>query len=161
MPCTGTPPLDEAASPTLASGVVRSTLERTQSHRREQAVQRSRLALAVVLALGTCFTTIAAHAAMGWKVVKSRSINGPFAFTAINATIATPKPRGIAVRFIGKVNTGNVLIGCTKGFSVSSASRVYKQAGLYVLPMTRGADGCHVAASIGGSGKLTVQILKR
>jgi len=105
--------------------------------------------------------TVAARGATGWKVVKSRSISGLFAFTATTATVAAPKPRGIAVKFIGKVNTGNAVIGCTKGFDVSSASRVYKRAGLYVLPMMRGADGCHVAASIGGSGKVTVQILKR
>jgi len=158
----GTPPLERGGVPLLASGVVGSiVVDDTDSRRKELGVRRSRLALAVLLAVGTYSTTVAADGGTGWKVVKSRSIRGPFAFTAINATIATPKPRGIAVKFIGNVNTGNAVIACARGFSVSSRSRAYKRAGLYVLPMMRGADGCRVAASIGGSGKLTVQILKR
>jgi len=59
------------------------------------------------------------------------------------------------------VNTGNAVIGCSKGFDASSASGVYKRAGRYVLPVMRGADGCHVTAAIGGSGRVTVRLLGR
>jgi hypothetical protein len=43
---------------------------------------------------------------------------------------------------------------------VSSNSRTYTKAGTYVLPVMRRAATCNVTASIGGSGKVTVQILR-
>jgi hypothetical protein len=101
-----------------------------------------------------------AGATTGWQILKSRSVTGQFAVTAISATVKYPKPKGIAVRLIGRVSSGSAVIACSKGFSVASWTRSYTQAGLYVLPMTRAATSCLVTASIGGSGKVTVRILK-
>jgi len=60
----------------------------TDSYGEEQAVRTSCLAIAVLLALGTHFMTVAARGATGWKVVKSRSISGLFAVTATTATVS-------------------------------------------------------------------------
>jgi hypothetical protein len=59
-----------------------------------------------------------------------------------------------------RVQVGTTRVACTRGSSVWSYSRRYKHAGTYELPPTRRADSCLVTASVGGSGSLTVQILK-
>jgi hypothetical protein len=95
-----------------------------------------------------------------WRVVKSKSVSGQFAVTAVSATIKKPKRRGIAVRLIGRVSSGNGVIACSRNFSVSSNSRTYSKAGTFTLPVMVRADSCQVTASVGGSGKVTVQILR-
>lgn len=100
-----------------------------------------------------------AQASNGWRVVKHASASGQFATTATSATIHHPK--ALAVRLIGNVQSGFGVVACSKGFSISSNSRSFSHAGLHRLPMTKGADSCDVTASVGGSGKVTVQILKR
>ena len=115
-------------------------------------------ALAFTAAVALVLASFATAAS--WRVVKQKSVSGAFAVTAINATIKRPKPRGMAVRLIGRVNSGNAVVACSKGFSIASNSRSYRRAGLYVLPMMRGADSCDVIASVGGSGRVTVQILR-
>jgi hypothetical protein len=86
---------------------------------------------------------------------------GGFAIKSISADVRHPKPRGIAVRLVGKVDNGTAVVSCSKGTGVAAWNRSYKHAGLYVLPMTAGADSCSVVAAVGGSGKVTVQILRR
>jgi hypothetical protein len=109
------------------------------------------LALAAPAALGSSVST--------WRVVKSKSVRGQFAATAISATIKHPK--GIAVRFTGPGASGLAAWGCSKGISVSSWSHHYGK-GFHALGHVRGKDSCNVTASIGGGpGRLTVQILKR
>ena len=103
----------------------------------------------------------AASGVTGWRIIKQGSTSGQFAVTAINGTVTKPKPRGIAIRLKGNVTSGMGVIACMKGFSVASWSRSYSHAGLYVLPMTPGADSCDATASVGGSGRVVAQILKR
>jgi hypothetical protein len=109
-------------------------------------------AFAVVLAVGV------AYAALPGRVVASKSASGQFAVTATSATVK--KPKKIWVNLIGKgVENGLGVIACTRDFSVSSNSKDMTAAGLYRLPIQPvGADSCHVTASVGGSGRVTVQI---
>jgi hypothetical protein len=111
------------------------------------------VALAVALAFG-----VASAAASGWRVVGSGSSTGEFALKSISATVA--HPRALGVRFIGHVDSGMAVVSCGKGFGVASWSRSYSNAGTFRLPMTRGADSCDVVASTGGSGRVTVQVLR-
>jgi hypothetical protein len=110
--------------------------------------------------LVTTFTLLAvasaAAFASGWHVVKSKSASGDFAVTAISASIK--HPHKIAVRFTG--GDGNAVWACDKGFSVSSYSREYK-AGLHQLPHVKGKNSCDITASVGGEGRVRVQILKK
>jgi hypothetical protein len=94
---------------------------------------------------------------LSWRVVKSKTVSGQFAATAASATIK--HPTGVAVRFRGSGVHGMAAWGCSKGLSVSSWSRQYGP-GLHTLAHVRGKDSCDVVASIGGSGRVTVQILK-
>ena len=108
--------------------------------------------LALVLAAS------ATAAITGWQVVKSGSASGQFAIKSITATVN--HPAGIEVRLSGGASNGNAVISCTKGFSsVASWSRTWSHAGTYRMPMTRGANSCLVVAAVGGSGRVTVQIL--
>jgi hypothetical protein len=94
-----------------------------------------------------------------WKAIKSKTATGQFAVTAINAAVKYPKALGL--RLIGKVSSGIGVVACSKGFSVTSTSRSARRAGTFRLPMTRGAETCDITASVGGSGRVTTQILKR
>jgi len=100
-----------------------------------------------------------AHASGGWHYVKGSSAGGRFAIGATSATIWHPK--ALAVRLIGHVRSGEGVATCSKGYRIISNSRSFSRAGFYTLPMTRGARSCDVTASVGGSGKVTVQILKQ
>jgi hypothetical protein len=121
----------------------------------------------VVVFLGTLAGNAAAASGTAtassnsWKVVKSKSARGQFAVTAISATIKYPKPKGIAVRLSGHGVSGMGVVACSRGFTVTSNSRSFSRAGLFVLPSMRGADSCDVTASIAGSGSVSVRILRR
>jgi hypothetical protein len=118
--------------------------------------------LSLVLALAVASASVSvASGVTGWRTVKQGSTSGQFAVTAISGTVTQPKPRGVAVRLKGNVTSGMGVIACSKGFSVASWSKTYSHAGLFVLPMTARADSCDVTASVGGSGRVVVQILKR
>lgn len=99
----------------------------------------------------------ASAATTGWRVVKSGSSSGQFAIQSISATIHHPLALG--VRLIGSVDNGEAIVSCSRGFGVASWSRSYSRAGAFRLPMTSRADSCDVVASVGGSGRVTVQIL--
>lgn len=92
-----------------------------------------------------------------WRVVKSKTVSGQFAATAISATVKHPK--GLAVRLTGTSVHGTASWACAKGFSVSSWGRSYGR-GLHILGHVVGKDSCDVVASVGGQGRATVQILK-
>ena len=116
------------------------------------------LALAVVAALS--FSASALSETSGWRVIKSKSVTGAFAVTAASATVKRPK--GVAVRFIGRRVRGSVVWACSKGSSVASWSRRREYGpGLYALRHVRGKDSCNVTASVTGEGRITLQILKR
>ena len=125
-------------------------------------LRTKRVIFSLAIALAVAITSVSvASGVTGWRIVKQGSTSGQFAVTAINGTVSKPKPRGIAIRLKGNVTSGMGVIACAKGFSVASWSRSYSRAGLYVLPMTARADSCDVTASVGGSGRVVVQILKR
>jgi hypothetical protein len=137
------------------AGATSSKCPEAELRRRSSDMRR----LICVFGIATAVAAGTAHAAPGWKVVKSRSVSGQFAVTAISATVSTPK--GVAVRLSGQVDSGNAVIACSRNFSVTSNSRSYRRAGFYVLPMMRAASRCHIVASVSGSGRVTVQILRR
>jgi hypothetical protein len=110
------------------------------------------------LVLLLVFASAAGAATLGWRVVKSGSSTGDFAIKSIDATVSHPAK--LAVRLIGNVDNGTAIVSCSKGFTgVAAWSRSYSHAGTFVLPQTRGADSCDVVAAVGGSGRVTVQIL--
>jgi hypothetical protein len=110
--------------------------------------------LAVLAALCLSGT---ASAALPGKVVAKKSVSGTFAVTAISASVK--KPKGLWIRFVGKVTTGQAVVACSRGFSISSNPYSYKKAGLYRLPIKPSrADSCDVIGSVGGSGRVTVEI---
>lgn len=113
----------------------------------------------IYLVVVMCFLSPEIVQASSWHVVAKKSVSGEFAVTAVSATVN--HPRALAVRLIGNVSSGEGIVACSKGFSVSSNSRSYSHAGLFRLPMMRGADSCEVTASVGGSGKVSVQILRQ
>jgi hypothetical protein len=121
----------------------------------EEAVMKAAIALSVVAVVGAS----SAFAGGGWKVVKRKSVGGQFAVTAVSATVRHPS--AVGVRLLGRVDSGTAVVACSKGFSVSSNSRSYRRAGTYKLPMMRNPDRCDITASVGGSGRVTVQILKK
>lgn len=100
---------------------------------------------------------VSASAALPGKIVAHKSVSGAFAVTAVHATVA--KPKGLWVRFVGKVTTGTAVVACSRGSSISSNPYSYQRAGVYRLPVKpAGADSCEVIASIGGSGQVTVEV---
>ena len=124
--------------------------------RREEKFMKKLLmsAAVAVLALAT-----GVSASSGWRILKSKSVSGQFAVTAISATAR--HPTAIAMRLIGHVNSGVAVAACSRGFSVSSNSRSVAHAGTFRVRIMRHAGSCDVTASVGGSGRVTVQILKR
>jgi hypothetical protein len=117
------------------------------------------VALSVVAAVGLlAFSSTAATRDIArWRVVKSKSASGQFALTGTSAMLRRPK--GAAVRFIGRNVQGSVVWACSKNFSIGSWSRDFR-GGLHVLRFVRGKDTCNITASVTGEGRVTVQILK-
>jgi hypothetical protein len=89
-----------------------------------------------------------------WKAIESKTATGQFAVTAIHAAVKYPKALGH--RLIGNVSSGVGIAACSKGSSVTSNSRSARRAGTFRLPKT-----CDITASVGGSGRVTAQILER
>jgi hypothetical protein len=125
-----------------------------------QAVRAFRF-VAVLALVTTALLAFVPTASTGdlaeWRVVKSKSVSGQAAVAATSATLRRPK--GAAVRLIGRNARGEVWWTCSKGFSVASWRRSYR-AGLHVLRYVRGKDSCTITASVSGDGRITVQILK-
>jgi hypothetical protein len=110
----------------------------------------------VTLAVAAVLVASAAAALPG-KPVARKSVSGSFAVTALNATVKTPKR--LWVRFTGRVTSATVVVACSRGFSISSNPYSYRKAGLYRLPIKPPrAESCDLVASVGGSGRVTVEI---
>lgn len=112
-----------------------------------------------IIAAALIFAAPAAAATAGWHIVKSGSATGQFAVKAVSASVN--HPAGLAVRLVGQVQSGSGVVSCSRNYGIASWSRSYSHAGTFTLPMTRGADSCDVIASVGGAGRVTVQILRR
>jgi hypothetical protein len=118
--------------------------------------RRLTLAVAAITAAASLCGEVADAAVP--RVVASKSVSGQFAVTAVNATVK--RPTGLWVRLKGNVDTGSAVFACSRNFSVSSNSKEMTRAGLYPLRIRPArADSCNVTASVGGSGRVTVQIL--
>jgi hypothetical protein len=87
-------------------------------------------------------------------LLPQNSSSGAYAVTVTDATFN--HPHRIAVRFSG--GSGCVVWASDKGYSVGSWSRHYGR-GLHWLAYVGGKDSCDVTASVGGSGRVKVQIL--
>ncbi len=99
----------------------------------------------------------AASASSGWHVVAHRSASGGFAAAATSATVNHPHRIAISLTH----GSGFVAWACSKGYtSISSWSRNYG-AGFHELSHVYGKDSCDLTASVGGSGRVTVEILTR
>jgi hypothetical protein len=111
-----------------------------------------------VAALAVCTVPVVSGAAgLPGIVVAHKSVSGSLAVTAVTA--AVPRPQGLWVRLVGKVTTGTAVVACTRGSSISSNAYPYRAAGLYRVPVRpTGAEICDVVASVGGSGRVTVEI---
>jgi hypothetical protein len=105
-------------------------------------------------ALLAALAVTAAALASSWHVAASKSASGDFAATAVSATVN--HPNRIAVRFAG---SGFAAWACSKGYSVSSYSRNFG-SGFHELRHISG-NSCQVTASVAGSRRVRVQILKR
>jgi hypothetical protein len=115
-------------------------------------VKISKLVVALTATLLTL--TVASAGVATARVVSQNSSSGAYAVTATGATIN--HPHRIAVRFSG--GSGYVVWACDKGYSIGSWSRHYGR-GVHWLPYVGGKDSCDVTASVGGSGRVGVQIL--
>jgi hypothetical protein len=105
--------------------------------------------LAVLVVPATAFAAIG-----GWHVAAQQSARGQFATTATDATVN--RPHKIAVYF--GHGSGFVSWACSRGFSIGSWSHNFGP-GFHTLGHVRGQGSCDVTASVGGSGRVTVQIL--
>jgi hypothetical protein len=126
------------------------------SRKRRRASNVKAIAVGLVAAL---VGAAVADATTDWQVVSSGSSSGAYTGTAIKATLHHPK--AIGIRLAGRrIQFGTARVACTKASSRWSYSRKYKHAGTYKLLPTQHAVTCLVIASVGGSGTVTVQILK-
>jgi hypothetical protein len=85
---------------------------------------------------------------------QKKSSSGQITVTGVSATIN--HPHALAVDLIH--GSGDVVWGCSKGFSVSSWTKQYG-AGLHQLAHIAGQNSCNVTASVEGAGHVTVEIL--
>jgi len=116
----------------------------------------TRIAAALsLLAILVCATANAA--APPGRLRAAKSASGAFAVTGVSATVR--RPTGIWIRLIGTVTSGTGVAGCSRGFTISSNHYSYRRAGTYRVPIRPArADSCQVIASIGGSGRIRVEI---
>src|SRR5690242_16875718 len=117
---------------------------------------------ALLLALvGAAIFCATAAASLRWHVIGHASSSGDFASAA--ASGSARRPRQLAVRIKGGGVSGFAAVACSKGIaSIGSKSTSYKGAGLHLLRLPfKNASSCDVTASVGGSGRISIQILKR
>jgi hypothetical protein len=109
------------------------------------------------LVFAAVFASVAAAALPGHRVA-SKTASGQLAVTAIHATVK--HPNAVYLRLVGRVNTGMIVIACSRGYAtISSNSYNHNRAGLYRVPIRPArADSCQLVASAGGSGRITVEL---
>lgn len=117
----------------------------------------------VVLAAVAAALVFAAPAfGASWHKVKSKSVSGEFAVTSFSATVR--HPRAMKIRLSGAIDSGNAVVSCSRGFSISSYGRSYNGPGTYKLGVRpRRAGSCDVIVSLGvsgGTGRATLYVLR-
>jgi hypothetical protein len=119
-------------------------------------IASARVAFATCVLTAVCVVP-ANSAVVPGKLRAGKSAAGQFAVTSVTASIN--KPRGIWVRLTGGVENGTAVVSCSRDFTISANSYDYKRAGTYKVPIRpRAADRCQVVASVGGSGRVRVEI---
>jgi|tagenome__1003787_1003787.scaffolds.fasta_scaffold20722226_3 hypothetical protein len=106
-----------------------------------------------LILVGIAAALLVAGPAFGasWHKVKSKSVSGEFAVTAFNATVR--HPLAMKLRLQGANSSGDAVVACSRGFTISSYSRTYSHPGTYKLPIRpRRAGSCQVTVSISVSG---------
>jgi hypothetical protein len=98
----------------------------------------------------------AALASPPGKLVKSATASGQFAVTSFSADVK--HPRVLYGRAIGRINSANFVVSCSRGFTITSNSVSRTSAGTWRLPILSRADSCTVIASVGGSGKVGAEL---
>jgi hypothetical protein len=107
--------------------------------------------------VGALVLVSASAAALPGKVVGRGTASGQFAIVSAHASIRNPLAP--YVRLVGRVENGTFIVGCNKGFSISANSYERNRSGLYRLPIRPGrAESCDVTGSIGGTGRIVVEI---
>jgi len=113
--------------------------------------------IAAACTLATLFCATANAAAPPGKLKAGKSASGAFAVTSVSATIN--RPRNIWIRLTGGVESGTAIVTCSRGFTISANNYDYKRAGTYRVPIRPARAGsCDVVASVGGSGRIRVEI---
>ena len=101
--------------------------------------------------------TSALAAPLPGKVIARGTASGQFAIASAHATVKNP--RALYLRLVGKIDSGTVIVGCSRGLSVSANSYAKKKAGLYRLPIRPArADSCDLTGSAGGSGRIVIEL---
>ncbi len=110
-----------------------------------------------LVALATLALAVTAQAKpLPGKLVKAGRASGQFAVTSISADVKHPK--ALYGRATGHVSSTQFVVSCSRGFTITSNSLSRRSAGLWKLPMMSRPDSCTVIASVGGSGKVTIEI---
>jgi hypothetical protein len=116
----------------------------------------------VLVMIGVALLLAAPAFAASWHKVKSKSVSGEFAVTAFNATVR--HPLAMKLRLRGAIDHADVVVSCSRGFSISSYSRSYSGAGTHKLPIRpRRAGSCDVIVSLGvsgGTGRATLYVYR-
>jgi hypothetical protein len=105
----------------------------------------------VLVAIAAALLVAAPAFGASWHVVKSKSVSGQFAATAFSASVR--HPLAMKLRLSGAISSGTAAVSCSRGFTISSYSHSYSQAGTYKLSVRpRRAGRCQVVVSFGVSG---------
>jgi hypothetical protein len=116
----------------------------------------------VLMVLGAALFVAAPAFGASWHFVKSKGISGEFAVTSFSANVRHPLV--MKIRLQGAIDSGDVVVSCSRGFSISSYSRSYSGAGTHMLPVRpRRAGSCDVIVSIGvsgGSGRASLYVYR-
>ena len=112
--------------------------------------------LVVAMAALALAAVPAALASPPGKLVKSATASGQFAVTSTSADVK--HPRALYGRANGNINSATFVVSCSRGFTITSNSLDRRSAGTWRLPILSHADSCTVIASVGGSGKVHVEI---
>jgi hypothetical protein len=111
---------------------------------------------AILLALTTAAASVGSISAPG-TVRAHKTVSGQFAIASVSATVH--QPRALYLQLIGNVNSGLVIVSCSKGFAISANSYTRNRAGVYSIPVRpANADSCQLTGSVGGSGRVTIAL---
>jgi hypothetical protein len=117
-----------------------------------------RLVVLVAGGLAAIASSGDAIAALPGKVISRGVATGRLAITTTQVEVQRPKALYVRLGDAG-VRNATLIVGCVKSFGGSSSSYSRTKPGVYRLPIKpAGADSCRVIASVGGSGRIVVEV---